>query len=119
MSDKNNSGQPWTAQAKNRQFPGFDALAPSTEPPEEKNWRATAYKAFVAFIIERRGQTFLSEDFRSSLPASFPQPNDPRKWSVVIMDAARDGLIVKAGYRITKGLSSHPRAMTLWEVCAK
>lgn len=73
---------------------------------------ATGYlKEFL--VLKGKGNTFLAEDVRE-FAAALEDPPDGRAWGSVFQDAARKGLIVKAGYAPAKSSNLSPKV--LWRV---
>ena len=60
-----------------------------------------------------RGDCFLAEEVRN-FATGLDLPPDGRAWGVVFRSAAREGLIVKAGYAPAKSSNLSPKV--LWRV---
>lgn len=93
-----------------------DGIARSSDHAESAaiGWKKRATGYLLEYLTTlRRGDDFLAEhvrDFARALDA----PPDARAWGWVLRDAARRGVIVKAGYAPAKSSNLSPKV--LWRV---
>jgi hypothetical protein len=78
------------------------------------DWLAEAADVFPLFLKVWPTPAFLAEDFVTwAVPRFLSEPHDRRAFGVVIMRAARAGLIRRRGYACAKTSNLSPKV--LWE----
>jgi hypothetical protein len=78
-----------------------------------QGWKASAWE--VLQELAGSGATFTADDLvaRVGLPGS-GRPNDSNAVGALFSAAARDGLIVRTGYRKAGRAASHARVLATW-----
>lgn len=98
------------AEAEARKQQGMGTAADSTDPW----WHACAMQAIRE--IAKTGEEFQSYDL--VLRYGVPEPANPNHWGPLLRDAAKAGLIVKAGFGASKRPTSARSALRLWRGAA-
>ena len=78
------------------------------------NWGSLAHNFLVKYI--KTHSEFMIEEVRAASAKEIPQPLSARSWGMVVLKAAKEGLIYKVGYSKTKSRKSHNTPATLWAV---
>ena len=79
-------------------------------------WDDIAYDALVLYLgtLAKRN-TFMGENIRTYAEnLQIPTPADKRAWGKIMRRAAKNGLIIKAGYSATSNPLAHGTPATLW-----
>lgn len=76
------------------------------------DWKEAAFAAFVDHA--RAHKFFTTEEVRQSNP-DLPPPPDTRAWGVIARRAAKDGVVVSAGWTRAKSMTVHGMVVTRWE----
>lgn len=76
-------------------------------------WRRLAMGYLKEYLATLRiGDDFLAEHARSfAAGLQFEEPPDGRAWGAVLRDAAKQGLIVKVGYRAARSSNLSPKVL--------
>jgi hypothetical protein len=77
-------------------------------------WSWYAYKFLLSFI--RNHNTFMVEEVRESAKGIIPEPPSKRAWGGIVVRAAKNGFIERAGYGKVKNPKAHCTPATLWRV---
>lgn len=78
-----------------------------------EDWKAQAYRAFVAFA--RRGAPFTTEQVRADNP-DIPSPPDMRAWGQIAAEAQRNGVVVSIGLTRARSRTVHGMIVTKWRL---
>lgn len=102
-------------ESERRRDAGMERAAEHAEDVDP-GWNDKAFghlKLFLETVFA--AETFQGEDVRlCAQMRDLKAPPDKRAWGSVLVRAAREGLILKAGYGISKDPKSHRSPSTLW-----
>lgn len=78
------------------------------------NWKQEAYAFFLEYI--KKHPEFMMEECRKASEGTIDQPPSNRAWGSVIVQAKREGLIRRVGFRSVKNPKAHMAPCSVWEV---
>jgi hypothetical protein len=78
------------------------------------DWQQQALDFLKSYI--KTHQTFMVEDVRYASNGIIPEPPHSRAWGAVILTAARENIVERAGYAKTSNPKAHKTPATLWKV---
>ena len=80
-------------------------------------WQVLAWSALMEYIKRDRSGHFTCEDVREVM--GVPEPPDRRAWGAIMLRAARQGLIQRAGFVEHRERSRHCGISILWRVSSR
>lgn len=87
----------------------------ASEHAEDKSagWNERAFAELKHFVAQRHGAPFLAEQFVQWVQFKIPAAPDGRAFGGVMQRAAREGVVVKAGYGLASTSNGSPKV--LWK----
>lgn len=76
-------------------------------------WCDQAFQYLKAFILDSTAP-FMAEDVREAAEGAVPSPPSLRAWGAVMIRAAKEGLIKRAGHQNVRNERAHKTPATLW-----
>ena len=79
----------------------------------DEGWTDRAYGVLMLFRMKQRALPFIAEEVREWGEANglINAPHDSRAWGHVLRKAAREGRIVKVGYKPAKSSNLSPKVL--------
>lgn len=84
-----------------------------------EQWSIKAFNLFLKYLKEYYpGKQFQAEDFRTWCERDnrIPEPPSKRAYGAIVLRAAKQNLIKKAGHATVKNPTAHRCFATLWEI---
>ena len=86
------------------------ALTHANESSER--WSEIAYDFLKRYMLDN--PVFMAENVREAATGIVPEPPSKRAWGGVLVRAAKEGLIIRMGFRNVKNARAHCTPATLW-----
>ena len=77
-----------------------------------ERWSEIAYDFLKRYMLDN--PVFMAENVREAAANIVPEPPSKRAWGGVLVRAAKEGLIIKMGFRNVKNARAHCTPATLW-----
>jgi len=77
-----------------------------------ERWSEIAYDFLKRYMLDN--PVFMAENVREAAANIVPEPPSKRAWGGVLVRAAKEGLIIRMGFRNVKNARAHCTPATLW-----
>lgn len=81
------------------------------------NWKHEAYLFFLGYISSH--PEFMMEECRKASEGIIPQPPSNRAWGSIIVQAKKEGIIQRVGFRSVVNPKAHMAPCSVWKVVNK